>query len=90
MERELGVTQARKEFGDLVEKVQFRGDTYIINRHGKPAAAVVPVQVYENWRQQRKELFGLIREMQDEANLDPDEAERLAIEAFAAVRNKVE
>lgn len=34
----------------------------------------------------RKELFDLIRQIQTEANLDPDEAERLAAEAVAAIR----
>jgi prevent-host-death family protein len=87
MERELGVTEARKEFSDLVEKVQYQGDTYIISRHGKPAAAVVPVKVYENWRRQRKELFSLFREMQKEADLDPEAAEQLAWEALTVVRN---
>jgi len=70
MERELGVTEARKEFSDLVEKIQYWDDAYMISRHGKPAAAVVPVQVYDHWRQKREELFHLIREMQ--ANLGED------------------
>lgn len=86
MEKQLGVTKARQEFSTIVEQVQHRGDTYIISRHGKPAAAVVPVQVYELWRRQRAEFFDLIREMQQEADLDPEEAERLAAEAVAAVR----
>jgi len=90
MERELGVTEARKEFRELVEKVQFQGDTYIISRHGKPAAAVVPVQVYENWRRQRDELFRVFREMQKEADLDPAEAELLAAEVLATVRYRAE
>ena len=86
MERELGVTEARKEFSELVEKVQYRGDAYIISRHGKPAAAVVPVQVYESWMQQRKELFQLIRDMQNEADIDPEDAALLAAEAVTAIR----
>ena len=90
MERELGVTEARKEFSDLVEKVQYQGDAYIISRHGKPAAAVVPVQVYENWRRQREELFDLIRGMQAEVDLDPAEADRLAVEAVISVRSETE
>ena len=45
-----------------------------------------PVKVYENWRRQREEFFGLIREMQAEADLEPDEADRLAAEAVTAVR----
>ncbi len=88
MERKLGVTQAREQFSELIEQVQFRGDTYIISRRGKPAAAMVPVQVYENWKRQREELFDQIREMQQEAALDPDEAARLAAEAVAATRGQ--
>jgi prevent-host-death family protein len=86
MEKELGITQARIEFSNIVEKVQHRGDSYIINRHGKPAAAVVPVQVYETWKRQREEFFNQIREHQAQADLDPDEAERLAAHAVSDVR----
>jgi prevent-host-death family protein len=88
MERQLGVSEARKEFGDLVEKVQYQGDTFIISRRGTPAAAVVPVQVYENWKRQRDELFSLIREMQAEADINPEEAVLLAGEAVSAVRRE--
>lgn len=88
MEKELGVSEARKELGDMVEKVQYQGNTYIISRRGIPAAAVVPVQIYEKWREQRQELFDLIREIQNEADLDPEQAEQLAAEAVAAVRRE--
>jgi prevent-host-death family protein len=86
MEKELGVTEARKALSDLVEKVQYQGDTYILSRHGKPAAAIVPVQVYENWKQNRDAFFNLIRDMQREADLEPGEAETLAAEAVLVVR----
>jgi prevent-host-death family protein len=86
MERQMGITEAREKMAEIVEQVQYQGNSFIINRHGKPAAAVVPVEVYENWKQQRNELFDLIRQMQERANLDPEEAERLAAEAVAAVR----
>ena len=86
MEKQLGVTKASQEFSTIVEQVQHQGHTYIISRHGRPAVAVVPVQVYENWKRQREEFFDLIREMQQEADLDPQEAEHLAAEAVAAVR----
>ena len=86
MERMLGVTQARKLFSRLVDQVQHQGDVYIVSRHGKPAAAVVPMQVYESWKRQREELFELIRKAQQTADLDPQEAEQLAAEAIAAVR----
>ena len=86
MERVLGITKAREDFSTIIEQVQYQGDSYIISRHGKPAAAVVPVQVYETWKRQRDEFFDLIRQAQQEANLAPEDAERLAAEAVAAVR----
>jgi prevent-host-death family protein len=86
MERVLGVTEARKIFSNIVERVQYQGYSYIISRHGKPVAAAVPMGVYEGWKQQREEFFDLIRQMQQEADLTPEEADRLAAEAVAAVR----
>jgi len=88
MERQLGITEARKKMAEIVEQVQHQGKGFIINRHGKPAAAVVPVEVYENWKQQRRELFDLIRQMQGQANLDPEEAERLAADAVTEARKQ--
>ena len=86
MEKALGITKARQEFTTIVEKVQHQGETYIINRHGKPVAAVVPMQVYEGWKRQRDEFFEFIRDAQQQADLSPDEAEHIAEEAIQAVR----
>jgi prevent-host-death family protein len=86
MEKVLGVTEARKKFSNIVEQVQHQGDTYLISRYGRPAAAVVPVEVYENWQRQREEFFDLIRTLQKEADLSPEQADQVAAEAVAAIR----
>jgi prevent-host-death family protein len=86
MEKVLGVTEARKKFSNIVEQVQHQGDTYLISRYGKPAAAVVPIEVYENWQRQREEFFDLIRNLQKEAGLSPEEAAQVAAKAVAAIR----
>ena len=86
MEKVLGVTEARKKFSTIVEQVQHGGDTYVISRYGRPAAAVVPVEVYENWQRQREGFFDLVRSMQNEADLSPEEADQVAVEAVAAIR----
>ncbi len=86
MEKTLGVTEARKELSSIVEQVQYRGDSYVISRYGKPAAAVVPIEVYESWQSQREEFFDLVRSLQQEAGLSPREADEVAAEAVAAVR----
>jgi prevent-host-death family protein len=90
MEKTLGVTKARETLSSIIERVQYQGDTYLINRHGKPAAAVVPVQVYESWKRQRDEFFEIVREIQQRADLEPEEAERLAAEAVAGARTENE
>lgn len=87
METVLGVTKAREKLSEIIESVQYHNDAYIISRHGRPAAAVVPVQVYERWKKQRQKLFDIIREVQ-RANpeADPDEVMRDVLEAQQAVR----
>ena len=86
MEKELGVTKAREQFGELVEQVQYQGDAIVISRNGKPAAAIVPIEVYEGWKRQRKEFFDMIRQMAQQANLEPGEANQLAVEAVIKER----
>lgn len=88
MERSIGVSEARKELGDLVEKVQYQGESFLITRRGEPAAAVVPIEVYTYWKEQREEFFRQVRDVQEAAQLDPAEAEKLAAEAIRAVRSK--
>jgi prevent-host-death family protein len=87
METILGVTKAREKLSEIVESVQYQNDAYIISRHGKPAAAVVPVEVYESWKRQRKELFDLIRQFQEAGGeTDPDEVMEEVLAAQQAVR----
>lgn len=87
MEKNISVSQAREKLGDLVEQVQYQGDTYIINRNGKPAAAVVPLEVYESWKRERQAFFDFLRQAQGRASLTPEVADKVASEAVAAIRS---
>ena len=88
MERELGITKARETLSDVVEQVQYQGDTFIINRHGKPAAAVVPIEVYENWKRQRRAFFDAVRRVQSaNEEVDPDQVMRDVLQAQQALRS---
>jgi prevent-host-death family protein len=86
MEKTIGVTEARSEFSTIVDQVQHKGATYIIKRHGKAAVAVVPMEVYEIWKKQRDAFFETIRQTQQQADLAPEVAEEVALQAIAAVR----
>ena len=86
MEKVIGITEIRTEIGTIVEKVHNRGDVYIIQRHGKPAAAVVPLEIYEQWKRERDAFFDTIRGVSENVDLTPDQAGRIASEAIASVR----
>ena len=89
MEKQLGVTEAREKFSEMIEKVQYQRDAYVISRHGKPAAAVVPIEVYESWKREREKLFDTLRTIQEENQGEsPDEVMRDVLEAQQAVRKK--
>lgn len=88
MEKELGIAKIREQIGELVEQVQYKGDSIIINRNGKQAAAIVSIELYEKIKQERKDFFNQIRQMQSAAGLPPDVAEKLAIEVVAELRSK--
>ena len=45
--RHVGVAEAKATFSALIEGVQHRSERYVIERHGKPAAALVSVQELE-------------------------------------------
>jgi prevent-host-death family protein len=87
MERRMGVSEARKELARIIDDVKYRGENYIIVRHGEPAAAVVPISVYLEWKRERAQLFEAIRGIQaGNAETDPDEVMAAVLEAQQAVR----
>lgn len=87
MEKQLNITQVRDELGNLVDDVQYGNSKYIILRHGKPAAVVVPLHIYESWKSSRERLFDRIAQMQAAAGeTDPDEVMALAQEAQVVTR----
>ena len=89
VESNLGLTKARQTLSTIVESVQYQGDAYVISRHGKPAAALVPIHIYKKWKQQRQEFFDLIREFQESSGEnDPTEVMQDVLEAQQALRNE--
>jgi prevent-host-death family protein len=88
MERRLGVTEARKEMARIIDSVQHGGESYVIVRHGQPAAAVVPMEVYRRIQQERDEIFETIRAIQtSNANVDPDQVMEQVLSAQQSLRH---
>lgn len=89
MEKRMGVTEVRQNLAEVIDEVRTKGESYIVLRHGEPAAAIVPVGVYEQWLKSRESLFGAIREMQSRhPDADPDEILREVLRAQQEVRSR--
>ncbi len=68
------------------QEVSAKGDRIVVERNGQPIAVVVPIDVYHQWKRSRAESFDRMRQVSEQANLSPEEADRLADEAVRAVR----
>ena len=84
MRRSVSALKARGNLGQILEGVYYRGDEYIIERSGRPMAAVVPVEQYEQWRREREEFFTLVDEVRERNRNIP--AQEVARDVAAAVR----
>ena len=82
----IGAFEARQQLGKILKAVAGKGDRYVVEYHGEPVAAVVPIELYQQWKQRREAFFGKMRATAERANLPEDEAAALVAEAIAAVR----
>lgn len=86
METTVPAFEAGRSFGRLLDRVLIQGEQVVIERHGEPVAALVPVAVYRQWQRDRRLFFDQMRESAAHANLPEQEANRLAAEAVRAAR----
>ena len=87
MEKVTNSSDLRSRLSLVLDEVQFNQDSYVIERKGRPAAVIVPLAVYENWKRSRERFFETVRRIQ-EANkdADPDEVMQDVLDAQQAVR----
>jgi prevent-host-death family protein len=77
MVKKITAVKARKNLGQLLEEVYYRGDHYIIERAGKPMAAVVPVWYLEEWLKRRERFFDMVDEVrQGQEGISPEAVEQ--------------
>ncbi len=87
MKSKLSAVDARQKFGEVLEGVYYKGDEVVIERAGKPMAAIVPLRIYENYLRRRERLFEIIEKTWEyNKDVDPAEVEADVAEAVAAVR----
>ncbi|MFC1713160.1 type II toxin-antitoxin system prevent-host-death family antitoxin [Candidatus Poribacteria bacterium] len=89
MLKTINALKARRNLGQLLEEVFYKGDHFVIQRAGKSMAVVISPAEYEAYRKQRvKDMQALdgIREKNKGARLE--EIEKDVQEAIEAVRTE--
>jgi prevent-host-death family protein len=87
MVKKITAVKARKNLGQLLEEVYYRGDHYVIERAGKPMAAVVPVWYLEEWLKRRERFFDMVDEVrQGQEGISPEAIEKDIQDAINTIR----
>jgi prevent-host-death family protein len=91
MSERVSTMEVRARIGDMLNRVALRHDEFIIERKGKPLAALVPVERLEQMRRFARQHALAFLERQKAAagdKLSDDEAMRLALDAQRATRRR--
>ncbi len=87
MEKTINALKARQNLGEILEGVYYKGDQYIVERAGKPMAAVVPISQYLQWKERRERFFTMIDEAREKnKTVAPDVIEAEVEEAISQTR----
>lgn len=89
MLKTINALKARRNLGQLLEEVFYRGDQFMIERAGKPMAVVISPSEYEAYKRQREQdmvVFDKIRKKNRGASLS--EIEKDIQEAIEEARGK--
>ena len=55
MEKIVDASEARRHFDRLIEKAFYQKDSFVVERSGRPMAAIVPIDTYQRWKRLAKE-----------------------------------
>ena len=59
MRREATAMNVRQNLGELLNQVQYRGDSIVVTKDGKPVAALVDYALYERIRRLRESFVAV-------------------------------
>ena len=89
MVKKINALKARQNLGQLLEEVYYKGDEYVIERAGRPMAAVVPLWQLDKRQKRRERFFSMVEELQQKnTGTKPAVIEQEVAEAVQAVRAK--
>ncbi|MFI5087007.1 MAG: type II toxin-antitoxin system Phd/YefM family antitoxin [Terriglobales bacterium] len=45
--KRLSISEARQQFAELINRTAYKGERFVVHRHKKPVAAVIPIEEYD-------------------------------------------
>lgn len=87
MARRISAREARSRFADVMGSVNCGGEDIIVERSGRPVAAVIPINTYERLVAERRVRFEVIDRIRARLpETTPEEIEKDVTRALAKVR----
>ncbi len=87
MAKRISAKDARAQFSEILGRVHFGKETVIAEKQGKPMAAIIDIDLYELWQEEREARFGVLDEIRSKGRgKRPEEIEKDVAEAVAEVR----
>jgi prevent-host-death family protein len=79
----------RQRIGDLLNRVALRHDEFVIERKGKPLAALVPIERLEQMRRFARRHALELLDKQKQSTVTEEQALEVALEAQRSARKRV-
>jgi len=85
--KKISAMKARQNLGQLLNEVSIRGDAYIIERAGKPLAALVGMEQFQQLQKDQEEALQAVRKIwQKMAGADTQDIQGALKEARTAAK----
>ena len=89
MTEKVSTIDVRQRIGDLLNRVALRHDEFVIERKGKPLAALVPIERLEQMRRFARRHALELLEKQKQSTVTEEQALEIALEAQRSARKRV-
>jgi len=87
MVKRISAKDARAQFSEILGMVHFGKEAVIVEKQGKPMVAIVDIELYQRWQEEREIRFGVLDEIRSKGRRKrPEEIERDVAEAVSEVR----
>lgn len=88
MLKKISAMKARQNLGQLLNEVSLRGDSYIIERAGKPLAALVDLEQFQKLQENQNAALRAVRNMWNKmTGAEAQEIQEAIAEAIQAAKD---